>query len=136
MAVYMGADHLVWATSCGVISDTAKKDRQNFYQKLSLWSWFAASCATIVQQTGDLTQALDDMSACGEDETKKKECASKARAVMSSVTTSAAQAFLALALLDKTPFVTLSKRQIGALGVALSVANCVSLAPARKSKTA
>ena len=55
---------------------------------------------------------------------------------MASVATSSAQAFLALALLDKTPFVTLSKRQVGALGVAISVANCVALAPERKSKVA
>jgi hypothetical protein len=51
---------------------------------------------------------------------------------MRAVVTSGAQALLALALLDKTP---LSKRHVGALGVAVSLANCAALAPARKSKT-
>ena len=95
-----------------------------------------ASLATVAQQTSDLTGALDDMSSCGDDEVSKKQAAKKARTVMASVATSSAQAFLALALLDKTPFVTLSKRQVGALGVAISVANCVALAPERKSKVA
>jgi|Transcript_4567 hypothetical protein len=136
MAVYMGADHFVWLTSSGVLNDGPSKERQSFFQNLSLWSWFAASLATVAQQTSDLTGALDDMSSCGDDEVSKKQAAKKARTVMASVATSSAQAFLALALLDKTPFVTLSKRQVGALGVAISVANCVALAPERKSKVA
>ena len=49
--------------------------------------------------------------------------AAKARAHMGAVATSAAQAFLALALLEKT---SLSKRRVAALGIAVSAANCVS----------
>jgi uncharacterized membrane protein len=141
MAVYMGADHVVWATTAGVVSDTAiaKGDRSAFYQKVSLWSWFAASAAAALQQTGDLTRALDEMSACGDTEDAedlKREAAKRARGMMKSIVTSSAQAFLALALLEKTPFVKMSKRSVGALGFAVSVANCLALVPPRKSKTA
>jgi uncharacterized membrane protein len=152
MALYVGADHVVWAASAGIFSDENAKARGDFFQKLSLWSWFAASVASVLTQTSDLTKALDEMSALKEDveeddddkkskkdESKKNDrldaqraAAAKARAHMRAVCTSGAQALLALALLDKTP---LSKRHVGALGVAVSLANCAALAPARKSKT-
>ena len=153
MALYVGADHVVWAASAGIFSDDNAKARGDFFQKLSLWSWFAASVASVLTQTSDLTKALDEMSALKEDveeddddkkskkdDTSKKNhrldaqraAAAKARAHMRAVCTSGAQALLALALLDKTP---LSKRHVGALGVAVSLANCAALAPSRKSKT-
>ena len=151
MALYVGADHVVWAASAGIFSDENAKARGDFFQKLSLWSWFAASVASVLTQTSDLTKALDEMSALKEDveeddddkkskkDSRKNEhldaqraAAAKARAHMRAVCTSGAQALLALALLDKTP---LSKRHVGALGVAVSLANCAALAPSRKSKT-
>ena len=130
MAVYMGADHLVWASSAGVI---ANKDLAKTAQKLSLWGWFAASVATVATLSGDLTAALDDMSAAGENEEAKRAAAARTRSVMMGVLTNGAQAALALALLEKLP---LDKRQTGALGVALSLVNCYNLAPPLKRKTA
>ena len=147
MALYVGADHVVWATSAGVLSGERAKARGDFFQKVSPWSWFAASVASAAAQTGDLTRALDEMSALkGDtdpdadpdgasraDTEAKRAAAAEARAHMGAVVTSAAQAFLALALLGKTP---LTKRHVASLGVAVSLANCASLAPSRKSKTA
>ena len=149
MALYVGADHVVWATSAGVLSGGDAKARGARFQKVSLWAWFVASVASAAAQTGDLTRALDEMSASVKrDSDKDKDtdtddvdttsearlvAAAKARAHMGAVATSAAQAFLALALLEKT---SLSKRHVAALGVAVSVANCASLMPVRKSKTA
>ena len=151
MALYVGADHVVWATSAGVLSGGDAKKRGERFQKVSLWAWFVASVASAAAQTGDLTRALDEMSAVPKrDSDKDKDtddtddvdttsdearlvAAAKARAHMGAVATSAAQAFLALALLEKT---SLSKRHVAALGVAVSVANCASLMPVRKSKTA
>lgn len=147
MALYVGADHVVWATSAGVLSGGDAKARGARFQKVSLWAWFVASVASAAAQTGDLTRALDEMSAVKRDSKDSKDtdtatdtdeasrlvAAAKARAHMGAVATSAAQAFLALALLEKT---SLSKRHVAALGVAVSVANCASLMPVRKSKTA
>lgn len=143
MALYVGADHVVWATSAGVLSGADARARGERFQKVSLWAWFVASVASAAAQTGDLTQALDEMSAVKRDsedtdtdvdtDEARLVAAAKARAHMGAVATSAAQAFLALALLDKT---SLSKRRVAALGVAVSLANCASLTPARKSKTA
>ena len=147
MALYVGADHVVWATSAGVLSGGDAKKRGERFQKLSLWAWFVASVASAAAQTGDLTRALDEMSVAVKRDVRKDTddtdvdtdnevrlvAAAKARAHMGAVATSAAQAFLALALLEKT---SLSKRHVAALGVAVSVANCASLMPVRKSKTA
>ena len=143
MALYVGADHVVWATSAGVLSGGDAKARGARFQKVSLWAWFVASVASAAAQTGDLTQALDEMSAVKRDsedtdtdvdtDEARLVAAAKARAHMGAVATSAAQAFLALALLEKT---SLSKRRVAALGIAVSAANCVSLTPVRKSKTA
>ena len=143
MALYVGADHVVWATSAGVLSGGDAKARGERFQKVSLWAWFVASLASAAAQTGDLTRALDEMSAVKRDsedtdtdvdsDEARLVAAAKARAHMGAVATSAAQAFLALALLEKT---SLSKRRVAALGIAVSAANCVSLTPARKSKTA
>ena len=151
MALYVGADHVVWATSAGVLSGGDAKKRGERFQKVSLWAWFVASVASAAAQTGDLTRALDEMSVAVKRDSDPKDkdtddtddvdttsearlvAAAKARAHMGAVATSAAQAFLALALLEKT---SLSKRHVAALGVAVSVANCASLMPVRKSKTA
>lgn len=143
MALYVGADHVVWATSAGVLSGGDAKARGERFQKVSLWAWFVASLASAAAQTGDLTRALDEMSAVKRDsedtdtdvdsDEARLVAAAKARAHMGAVATSAAQAFLALALLEKT---SLSKRRVAALGIAVSAANCVSLTPVRKSKTA
>lgn len=143
MALYVGADHVVWATSAGVLSGRDAKARGERFQKVSLWAWFVASLASAAAQTGDLTRALDEMSAVKRDsedtdtdvdsDEARLVAAAKARAHMGAVATSAAQAFLALALLEKT---SLSKRRVAALGIAVSAANCVSLTPVRKSKTA
>ena len=131
MAVYMGADHVVWAGQAGIVED---KTLAKNAQKLSLWAWFLASAASLATQTDDLTRALDDMTAASDDDEAKKEAAARARRVVFGVATNAAQAALALALLEKIP---LSKRQTGALGVALSLAaNCYALAPPLKKKTA
>jgi hypothetical protein len=52
---------------------------------------------------------------------------------MTAVVANATQATLALALLEK---LNLSKRQVGGLGVFLSLLNCYTMAPALKRKTA
>ena len=56
-----------------------------------------------------------------------------AQKLMTAVVANATQATLALALLEK---LNLSKRQVGGLGVFLSLLNCYTMAPALKRKTA
>ena len=131
MAVYMGADHFVWAGQAGVIKD---KDLAGNMQKLSLWGWFAASCASLIMQTNALTKALDDMTAAGNDEDDKKAAAVRVQKIMMDIVTNSTQGVLALALLEKIP---LDKRKTGALGIFLSALNCYNLAPplALKRKT-
>lgn len=51
-ALYFGADHVVWASQAGLVTDKAKVDRA---QKISLYSWLGASCCTIA---GELTEIL------------------------------------------------------------------------------
>ena len=42
MALYVGADHVVWATSAGVLSGERAKARGDFFQKVSLCPSIAA----------------------------------------------------------------------------------------------
>ena len=65
MALYFGCDHVVWAHAAGVVKDAALAKNM---QKLSLWGWFIASCAGLYSQTGDLTDALDDMTDANREE--------------------------------------------------------------------
>ena len=146
MAIYFGCDHVVWAHAAGVVKDAALAKNM---QKLSLWGWFIASCAGLYAQTGDLTDALDDMTDANREESeavaagdgvavasasaRKRDAARVARGVMAGVVTNGAQALLALALLEK---VSMSKKQTGALGVFLSAMNVYKLTPPMKRKTA
>ena len=84
------------------------------------------------RRDGRLTRALDDMPPRATT-TRRRRRPRRGRGAVFGVATNAAQAALALALREKKP---LSKRQTGALGVALSLANCYALAPPLKKKTA
>ena len=50
-AVYFAADHVVWASQAGLITDKAKVDRA---QKISLYSWLGASCCTIASELTEI----------------------------------------------------------------------------------
>lgn len=90
MAVYMGADHLVWAGQAGVLQD---KELAGNMQKVSLWAWFAASAAGLATQINQLTGALDDMTAAV-DEDGKKTAAARVQKIMLDIVTNSAQGVL------------------------------------------
>ncbi|GFR43503.1 hypothetical protein Agub_g4592, partial [Astrephomene gubernaculifera] len=48
MAVYFGADHVVWAHQIGLISDKKIGER---YQKLSLWTWALGSVCSVAAES-------------------------------------------------------------------------------------
>lgn len=52
--LYFSADHVVWASQAGILTDKALVDRA---QKLSLYSWLGASCCTIASEMSDILRA-------------------------------------------------------------------------------
>lgn len=52
--LYFSADHVVWASQAGILTDKALVNRA---QKLSLYSWLGASCCTIASEMSDILRA-------------------------------------------------------------------------------
>ena len=52
--LYFGADHVVWASQAGLTTNKSLVDRA---QKISLYSWFGASCCTIVSELTEILRA-------------------------------------------------------------------------------
>jgi hypothetical protein len=67
-----------------------------------------------------------DVAEAEDDEDRKQEIAKVAKPVFIAITTNTLQALLALALLEKIP---MKKRNVGALGVVLSMLNVYSMFP-------
>ena len=154
MFAYFAFDHVVWATSAGIVGSTRDAALQEKAQRASYWGWFFGSACGLFLDTNSLNALLDEMKASGfgergeeEEEEEEEEDAetrrrrdalrSRARKVFAGLITNSAQAMLALAMLDK---VKMSKRNIGALGMFLSAVNIATMLPpaenAPKAKTA
>mmetsp|Transcript_19244 Transcript_19244/g.58089 ORF Transcript_19244/g.58089 Transcript_19244/m.58089 type:complete len:262 (-) Transcript_19244:773-1558(-) len=129
-ALYFGADHVVWASQAGLITDKTKVERA---QKLSLYSWLGASLCTVA---GELTEILRMalpaiiVQEQGEDDGKYM---ARQQAAVDEINKrglvlfhASIQAFLALGLLGLRPW---KPRTVGALGVIASAINCYMLFP-------
>ncbi|MEW5303817.1 MAG: hypothetical protein WDW36_006472 [Sanguina aurantia] len=136
MAIYFGADHLVWAYQIGLTTDKAASER---FQKVSLWSWALGSLCAVISESWALTamalpkEAMEDEAAFQ----KRQEVAqAKVNQRVITLVHSVIQAALAAGLLQVLPF---QPRTVGLLGVAASLINCYMLMPsypvAAKAKT-
>ncbi|GIL49947.1 hypothetical protein Vafri_6243 [Volvox africanus] len=137
MAIYFGADHVVWAHQIGLISDKKIGER---YQKLSLWSWALGSVCTIAAEGWQITAAnVTRKEGETEEEYGKRveEVKKQINQRLFILIHALFQAALAAGLLQVAP---LKPRTVGFLGVVASAMNCYMLLPAYpkpapKSKT-
>lgn len=53
MAMYFGADHMVWAYQIGLTKDKAAGER---WGKISLWSWALGSVCTVVAESWSIAK--------------------------------------------------------------------------------
>ncbi|KXZ52234.1 hypothetical protein GPECTOR_10g865 [Gonium pectorale] len=126
MAVYFGADHVVWAHQIGLIADKKVGER---YQKLSLWSWALGSVCTVAAESWQIA-ALSVVRKEGESEDEyakrvedvKKQINQRLFLVVHALV----QTALAAGLLQTLP---LKPRTVGLLGVVASAMNCYLLLP-------
>lgn len=130
-AVYFGADHVVWASQAGLLTDKTLVDRA---QKVSLYGWLGASLCTIVAEATEvLRKALPAILVQEPDEDDSKYLA-RQRAAVDEINKrglvlghACVQALLAVGLLQLRP---LKPRTVGFLGIVASAINCYMLFPA------
>ncbi|PNH09763.1 Peroxisomal membrane protein 11D [Tetrabaena socialis] len=127
MAVYFGADHVVWAHQIGLITDKKVGER---YQKLSLWSWALGSVCTLAAEGYSIAaqsvvrkEGESEEDYCKRVEEVKKQINQRLLVIVHALF----QAALAAGLLQLLP---LKPRTVGVLGVVASAINCYMLLPA------
>eukprot|EP00798_Chlamydomonas_sp_ICE-L_P016871 gene16871-23142_t len=126
MAMYFGADHIVWAHQIGLATDKTSLER---WQKVSLWSWAMGSVATVIVESwmiaeGSVVRREGERE---EDFNQRVAVARKeANARMLTLIHGLVQAALAAGLLQVLPF---KPRTLGVLGVVASAMNCYFLMP-------
>lgn len=125
MAIYFGADHVVWAQQAGLLNN---KDLTNRAQKWSLYGWFGGSLCTIVQELHALSGLL--VARVGESREEYTARVDKARGEINKrlfvLVHACFQALLAMGLLELRPW---KPRTVGALGIVASAMNCYLLWP-------
>lgn len=127
MAVYFGADHVVWAHQIGLIQDKSVGEK---YQKLSLWSWALGSACTIATegwQIGTTTVKRNDGEADDEYNRRVEAIKRQVNQRLFVLLHALVQALLAMGLLQT---IKLKPRTVGLLGVVASAMNCYMLLPA------
>ena len=124
MSAYMAFDHVVFLGATGLVTN---KQITELCQKLSYYGWFVGSVAGLYQSANELGKCVRDVADADDDEDRKRDIAKVAKPVFTAITTNTLQALLALALLEKIP---MKKRNVGALGMALSLLNVYSMFPA------
>mmetsp|Transcript_14982 Transcript_14982/g.32478 ORF Transcript_14982/g.32478 Transcript_14982/m.32478 type:complete len:241 (+) Transcript_14982:194-916(+) len=126
MAIYFGADHLVWAHQIGLANNKTSQER---WQKLSLYSWALGSVCTVVSEVWSIT-SLSVVKKEGESDEEYKKRVDDARAQINQrmfvLVHGLVQAALAAGLLQLAP---LKPRTVGFLGVVASAMNCYMLYP-------
>ncbi|KAK9843073.1 hypothetical protein WJX74_006549 [Apatococcus lobatus] len=133
MAIYFGADHVVWASQAGIYTDKESIDR---WQKVSLWTWFGGSVCGILTELNDVA-ALTAVPKEGE--TQEEWCARQMKTQgevntkLLTIFHGLTQAALAVGLLGLRPW---SPRTVGAIGTLASAINCYMLFPALPSSKA
>jgi hypothetical protein len=116
-------NHIVFLGATGLVTN---KRITELCQKLSYYGWFVGSVAGLYQSANELGKCVRDVAEAEDDEDRKQEIAKVAKPVFTAITTNTLQALLALALLEKIP---MKKRNVGALGVVLSMLNVYSMFP-------
>ncbi|KAK9838281.1 hypothetical protein WJX81_002226 [Elliptochloris bilobata] len=133
MAVYFGADHVVWASQAGLYTNKQAVER---WQKASLYGWMGGSVCTVVAECYELL-ALTAVRRDGESEAAWKARQARALAEVDGrllvLFHALVQAALACGLLGVLPF---KPRFVGFLGVVASAVNCYMLFPALPKPTA
>jgi hypothetical protein len=129
--VYFGADHVVWASQAGILTDKALVDRA---QKISLWSWFGASCCTIAAELTEILRAALPAILVQEPEEEDAVYLKRQQAAVDEINKrglvlahALIQALLAAGLLQLRPW---KPRFVGFLGTVASAINCYMLFPA------
>jgi Peroxisomal biogenesis factor 11 (PEX11) len=125
MAIYFGADHVVWAQQAGLLT---KKDLVARAQKTSLYGWFGGSLCTIlteVYEIGALTLRREGESDEEYRDRQYKDGAEVQRRLLTLIH-ACFQAALAMGLLELRPW---KPRTVGALGIIASALNCYMLFP-------
>lgn len=124
MAIYFGADHVVWAYQIGLTTDKNIGER---FQKISLWSWALGSLCTIATESWGVAKLGIQANNCGQEESQKRDELVKSMNQKAFVLAhGVCQAFLAVGLLQVLPF---KPRTVGLLGVVASAMNCYMLLP-------
>ncbi|GAB4820863.1 hypothetical protein N2152v2_007909 [Parachlorella kessleri] len=125
MAIYFGADHIVWAQQAGILNNKELTDKA---QKASLYGWFGGSLCTIVGEIYELAALC--MKREGESEEEYRGRVAKARPEINKrllvLIHALTQAALAAGLLELRPW---KPRTVGFIGVVTSVMNCYMLFP-------
>lgn len=125
MAIYFGADHVVWAQQAGLLQNKEFTARA---QKWSLRGWLGGSLCTIIQELEALRGLL--VVRPGESREAYSERMEKSRGLLNKrlfvLVHAAVQALLAMGLLELRPW---KPRTVGLLGVIASVMNCYMLWP-------
>lgn len=125
-AMYFGADHVVWASQAGILTNKALVDK---FQKTSLYSWFGASLCTGLTELYELAQAAkkrpDEDEASWRERVRRSKAEIDRRAFV--LTHAVVQALLAAGLLQLRPW---KPRFVGLLGLVASLMNCYLLYPA------
>ena len=123
MSAYTAFDHIVFLGATGLLTN---KRITEICQKLSYYGWFVGSIAGLYQSANKLGKCVRDVAEAEDDEDRKHEIAKVAKPVFTAITVNTLQALLALALLEKIP---MKRRNVGALGVILSLLNVYSMFP-------
>ena len=123
MSAYIAFDHIVFLGATGLVTN---KQITELCQKLSYYGRFVGSVAGLYQSANELGKCVRDVAEADDDEDRKQEIAKVAKPVFTAITTNTLQALLALALLEKIP---MKKRNVGALGVVLSMLNVYYMFP-------
>jgi hypothetical protein len=126
MALYFGADHVVWASQAGLYTNKENVDKA---QKISLWSWALGSVSSIISECYEIAQ-LSNIQQDGESQEawdmRKLKAQTEINKRLITLIHAIIQAALAVGLLGLRPW---KPRTVGLLGVAASVLNCYMLYP-------
>lgn len=126
--IYFGADHWVWGSQAGLVTDKEKVKR---FQRASMWGWFGASACQVGVEVYSLAELLlpAKKKVEGEAEDAKAAAARQAEIDRRSLVLFHAfvQGLLALGLLEKLP---VKPRTVGTFGIIASAINCYMMYPA------
>jgi hypothetical protein len=131
MAIYFGADHLVWAHQIGLTTDKKFGERA---QKVSLYSWALGSVCTIIGESWQISLKMVQRKERESDEDYEARV-KEAQAVINNhlfvLLHALIQGLLAGGLLQLLPF---KPRTVGLLGMTASAMNCYLLLPSYPKK--